>query len=137
MTSGTPRRKSSTTSLHPRGRKSRTPFPIWRITADGRPRVEIFHDVLAPAILAWRSTRNAARLEREKQAAEDRASADRRRARIFRATAVVSLVLLAGAIVAVILAQSETARAVRTQDVALSLKLAGDARSDLQDGVVD
>ena len=104
---------------------------------DGRPRVEIFHDVLAPAILAWRSGRTAERLEGQKQAAESRAAAERGRARIFRATAVISLILLVAAILAAVLARSETARAVRAQNAALSHELAADARADLQRGAVD
>lgn len=104
---------------------------------EDRPRVEIFHDVLAPAILSWRSTRTAARLEREKQAAEARATGERRRARTFRALAVVSLVLLAAAVVAFVLARVEANRAVRAQHAALSRELAADSAAALQTGALD
>ncbi len=102
-----------------------------------RPRVEIFHDVLAPAILAWRSTRTATRLEREKRDAEARASRERRRARTFRAMAVVSLVLLLAALVAFVLARVEANRAVRAQHAALSRELAADSAAALQTGALD
>ncbi len=104
---------------------------------EGRPRVEIFHDVLAPAILSWRSARTAARLQREKEDAETRANGERRRARMFRALAVVSLMLLAAAIVAFVLARVEKNRAVRAQDAALSRELAGDSTAALHTGALD
>jgi hypothetical protein len=45
---------------------------------EGKPGVEIFHDVLAPAILAWRTRQSAERLEREKREADERARRERR-----------------------------------------------------------
>jgi WD40 repeat protein len=44
----------------------------------GPPRYEIFHDVLAGAILDWRTRQTKERLEREKAAAEQRESVQRR-----------------------------------------------------------
>jgi WD40 repeat protein len=70
------------------------------------PRYEIFHDVLAPAILDWRArhvearkadARLAARLEEEAKAtraAEERARAYRRTARITRAFALAMAIML-------------------------------------------
>jgi WD40 repeat protein len=110
--------------------------PVAPAPGETKPRVEIFHDVLAPAILAWRSAQNSVRLERERQAAEDRANAERRRARIFRALAGVATALLVVAIVAVILAQVETNRAHRAEHLAVSRELAGEAANDLQNGAL-
>jgi WD40 repeat protein len=71
-----------------------------------QPRHEIFHDVLAPAILDWRArhlerrraeARLAGRLQAEaeaKRAAEERARAYRRTARITRAIAVATTLVL-------------------------------------------
>jgi WD40 repeat protein len=105
--------------------------------ADEHPKVEIFHDVLAPAILAWRSGETAARLERDKQAAERRAISERRRARRFRALAGVSLVLFAAAIVAALIARHEQSSVVRARNGELSRQLAANASSDLQGGPID
>ena len=111
---------------------------------EGRPRVEIFHDVLAPAILSWRSTQTAVRLEREKQAAEAAATHERRRAQLFRAVALAAGALLVVAIVLAVLARRETSRAKRAQSravlaqhVALSRELAAAALPYLQAGPVD
>jgi WD40 repeat protein len=62
-------------------------------STDG-PRVEIFHDVLADAILDWRNRQIPARLEREKRLAEDRARRERRRSRI--SIALLALVVVVG-----------------------------------------
>ncbi|MDQ2984062.1 MAG: hypothetical protein M3R70_09090, partial [Actinomycetota bacterium] len=91
-------------------------------------RYEIFHDVLAPAILDWRAryveakTREEA--EREAKEAREQAQRERRRARIFRA---VALVAIACAVLAAILGlftwrQKQTAR---------SKALAGQALANL------
>jgi len=104
---------------------------------DGRPRVEIFHDVLAPAILSWRSTQNALRLEREKEAAEAAAGRERRRAQLFRAMALAVTALLVVAIVLAVLARVETSRAVRAQHLALSRQLAAAALPYIQRGPID
>ncbi|MBV9415575.1 MAG: PD40 domain-containing protein, partial [Solirubrobacterales bacterium] len=103
---------------------------------NGTPRVEIFHDVLAPAILAWRTTESAKRLERDKEAAEEAAQRERRRARIFKATATVALTLLAIAIGAVIFAEVERGRATQAQHAALSRQLAAQALSALRTGAI-
>ncbi len=103
---------------------------------NGTPRVEIFHDVLAPAILAWRTTQTAKRLEREKQEAERTARRERRRARIFRATAAVATTLLVIAIAAVIVAEVERRRATKAQHAALSRQLASQALSDYRSGAI-
>ncbi len=110
--------------------------PIPPAPGESAMRVEIFHDVLAPAILAWRNAQDSVRLERERQAAEDRATAERRRARIFRALAVVATALLVLAVVAVILARVETNRAHQAEHLALSRQLAAQATSDLQNGAL-
>jgi WD40 repeat protein len=103
---------------------------------DGKPRVEIFHDVLAPAILEWRSGQAAVRLEREKREAEGRAARERRRARVFRALAGISFALLIIAVVAVVLARVETSRAQRAQRTAVGEQLAREALTDFQSGLV-
>ena len=111
---------------------------------NGRPRVEIFHDVLAPAILSWRSSQTAVRLEREKHAAEAAARRERRRAQLFRAVALAAGALLVVAIVLAVLARRETSRARRAQsravlaqNVSLSRELAAVALPYLQGGPID
>ncbi|MBV8999229.1 MAG: WD40 repeat domain-containing protein [Solirubrobacterales bacterium] len=103
---------------------------------NGTPRVEIFHDVLAPAILAWRSSHAAKRLEREKEEAEQEAQRERGRARIFKATAAVALTLLAIAIGAVIFAEVERGRATDAQHVALSRQLGSQAQLNFATGAI-
>jgi WD40 repeat protein len=110
--------------------------PVAPAPGETSPRVEIFHDVLAPAILAWRSAQTSVRLERERQAAEDRAARELRRARVFRALAGVASALLVVAIVAVVLARVETNRAHQAEHLAVSRELAGEAASDLQNGAL-
>jgi WD40 repeat protein len=61
---------------------------------DSGIRYEITHDLLAPAILDWGGRQKAVRLEREKEAAEQRTLVERRRARNFRALAAGSLAVL-------------------------------------------
>ena len=102
---------------------------------DGPPRVEIFHDVLAPAILAWRTAQTAERLRREKQEAEREAASQRRRARTFRAIAAVVSALLIAAIAAVVV--GEAIRARNAQHVAQSRLLASQAGTDFQLGKLD
>lgn len=110
--------------------------PVPAAPGDDRPRVEIYHDVLAPAILSWRATQTAQRLERDRQAAEARANRERRRARTFRALAAVSSILLVAAIVAVVLARVETNRAHTLARQALSRQLAAQAATDLKNGAL-
>jgi WD40 repeat protein len=110
--------------------------PVPPAPGDGRPRVEIFHDVLAPAILSWRTEQHSLQLEAERRAAEDRANRERRRARLFRALAASSSLLLAVAIVGVVIALIQTSRAHTAQRESLSLQLAAQAGSDLQNGAL-
>ncbi|MFL5823408.1 MAG: PQQ-binding-like beta-propeller repeat protein [Solirubrobacteraceae bacterium] len=110
--------------------------PVPPAPGDARPRVEIFHDVLAPAILAWRSAQQSRRLEAQRRAAEERANRERRRARTFRALAVSSSVLLAMAVVGVVIALIETSHAHTAQRQSLSSQLAAQADSDLQNGAL-
>src|SRR5205807_9437344 len=69
---------------------------------EGKPGVEIFHGVLAPAILAWRTRQSAERLKRGRHEADERARRERQRARLFSmllAGAVVLLLVAIGAVV--------------------------------------
>jgi WD40 repeat protein len=67
----------------------------------GKPRYEIFHDVLAAAVLDWRSRYEQARaqeeaakgLQQEKLAAEERARKERRRSRRLLAVALASVIV--------------------------------------------
>jgi len=107
----------------------------------GGTRYEIAHDLLVPAILEWGRRRRAARLEREKEAAERQAQIEKRRARIFGALAIGSAVLLAVVIVLAIvvgkadqdavsqshLAQSEEQDAVSQSHLAQSEEMAAEA----------
>ena len=62
------------------------------MTAAAAPRYEIFHDVLADAVLAWRTRHEAdRRLEAEREAAEQR----HRRTLAFAVVAAVALAILA------------------------------------------
>ena len=61
----------------------------------GPPRYEIFHDVLAPAVLDWRGRYAARRLEAQKEAAEQRARVQRHRALVAWGAALVAVALLA------------------------------------------
>ena len=78
-------------------------------------RYEIFHDVLAPAIVDWRrraleqrrgaeEARERQRLEREKHEAEERTRVEARRRRAFQRLAGVSVALLLVAVVLAIVA---------------------------------
>ncbi|HEY1515221.1 MAG TPA: WD40 repeat domain-containing protein [Solirubrobacteraceae bacterium] len=94
---------------------------------DGKPRVEIYHDVLAPAILAWRTEQAAERLRSEKRQAE-------RRARTLFVIAASAVTLLVVALVAVVFAEVQRSRAHRAQNVAESGQLAAQALVDDQAG---
>lgn len=65
---------------------------------DGGIRYEISHDLLAPAVLDWGRRQKAARLEQEKEAAEQRVLIEKRRARNFRALAAALALLVVAAI---------------------------------------
>ncbi len=102
--------------------------------ADGNPRVEIFHDVLAPAILAWRTQQTAQQLKREKHAAEVRA-------RRSLAVAVGATVLLLVAVAGVVFAEISRSQARAAQKQSESAVLAGEgfrnlAFGDLAPGVL-
>ena len=74
--------------------------PIPAADGNAATRVEIFHDVLAPAIVEWRTARDARRLRADKLEAERIAARERRRARTFRALAIAAATGLIIAIVA-------------------------------------
>jgi len=77
---------------------------------EGPPRYEIFHDVLAPAILDWRSREFRARAERDKLAAERLARSERRKARLWRAVALVLIVAVVGALLVDLHKQSNVSK---------------------------
>jgi WD40 repeat protein len=98
----------------------------------GPPRFEIFHDVLAPAILGWRSRQTATRLRRERAEAQERARRERRRARTFRALAIGAgalAVLFAALVVYAVVWRNE---AVAQKNSALSRGLAAVALSNVR-----
>jgi WD40 repeat protein/energy-coupling factor transporter ATP-binding protein EcfA2 len=90
--------------------------------SDGPPRYEIFHDVLAPAVLDWRGRHSARRLEAEKDAAEQRTRVQRRRTAAAVVTAVVAIALLATVVIG---------NAVSQRDANRSRVLAADAVANL------
>jgi hypothetical protein len=88
----------------------------------GPPRYEIFHDVLAPAVLAWRTRHEAERgLERERAAA-------RLRHRRIGIVAAVALVALAGTTALAVWALSQRADARKQARAADAGALAAKAR---------
>ncbi len=110
------------------------PPPAGRQLPDDR--YEIFHDVLAPAIVDWRrraleqrkraeDARERERLEREKHAAEERARRDRRQSRVL--MAALALVVAVG-VAAFFLWRS----AVADRNTAQSRQLAASALEELQ-----
>jgi WD40 repeat protein len=99
--------------------------------SEGATRFEISHDLLAPAILDWRTRERAVRLEREKRVAEEVALAERRRARIFRALAIATGALLVVGIGLLVVALVLRANAVRDKQIAQSGHLAASADATL------
>jgi WD40 repeat protein len=87
----------------------------------GPPRYEIFHDVLAPAVLAWRSRRE---LESERATA-------RRRHRRLAFVAVLALVALAGTLALAAWALAQRAEAHKQAQTALSRELTALALTEL------
>jgi WD40 repeat protein len=87
----------------------------------GPPRYEIFHDVLAPAVLAWRDRRE---LESE------RATAKRRHRRLA-VVAILALVALAGTLALATWALSQRREARAQADLARSRELAALALTEL------
>ena len=104
---------------------------------NGETRYEISHDLLAPAILDWDRRQKAVRLEKEKEAAERQAGAERRRARRSRYTAiaavVVALLVVATVFTAYVAVRREAAAAraevaaLRTSRLAQSEGMAAEA----------
>jgi WD40 repeat protein len=103
---------------------------------DGQPRVEIFHDVLAPAILAWRTRQAAVRLDHERQTAVESASRARRQAQLFRALAGGAIALLLVAIFAFVYAEVQKSKANSAQRQSDSAVLAGQGFVDLTAGAL-
>lgn len=100
-------------------------------------RFEIFHDVLAAPINDVVRVAAARRLEQEKLAAEAQSRRERRRARRFRALALISSGLFVIAVAAGILAMIQTNQARKAQHAALSRQLASQALANLQSGASD
>lgn len=94
---------------------------------DGPPRFEIYHDLLAAAILDWRNRQENIRLNRTKELAEQKARAERARARKFKALAVGAILLLVGAIVLYVLRQR--ANTEKQKHIAQSQHLASEAQT--------
>lgn len=88
----------------------------------GPPRHEIFHDVLAPAVLAWRTRRE---LESERAGA-------RRRHRRLAVVAALALVALAGTLALAAWALSQRHEARKQADIARSRELAALALTELE-----
>ena len=102
-------------------------------TNGGGPRYEIFHDVLADAVLAWRSER---RLERERQEAERK----HRRLLVIATASLIALALTA-AVAVFALTQRSQARAqarrahARELDATALASLATDPQQGLKDAL--
>lgn len=96
---------------------------------DSGIRYEITHDLLAPAILEWGGRQKAARLEQEKEAAEQRTLVEKRRVRNFRALAVGSLAVLVVASVLAVLAFLNGSAAQTARHQAESRGLAASAEA--------
>ena len=103
--------------------------------ADTGPRYEIYHDVLASAILDWRGRHSQAQLRRETERAQEEAREEKRRARVFRLLFVASFVLLALTLIAGGYAFLTRAEAQEKARIAQSILLAGRA-SDEQNPVI-
>jgi len=91
----------------------------------GPPRHEIFHDVLAPAVLAWRT-----RHEAERALAAERAEAKRRHRRLA-LVAVLALIALAGTLALAAWALAQRAQARDLARTAEARELAASALSQL------
>ena len=92
--------------------------------SEGPPRYEIFHDVLAPAVLDWRGRHEKDSAHREKEAAQHLAAVQRRRAMVAWATAGFAIVLLAVLVVTYI-------SQIRQQNATRSRVLASYAAANL------
>jgi WD40 repeat protein len=105
-------------------------------------RYELFHDVLAPAIINWRrraleqrkraeDARERERLEREKHEAEERTRQEARRRRAFQRLAAGALALLVVAVLLGVLALLAQRRAVVNLKAAQSSQLVASAEQTL------
>jgi WD40 repeat protein len=105
------------------------PVPPPHGQADGT-RFEISHDLLAPAILDWDRRQRALRLEQQKEAAEQQASTERRRARRSRFTASAAIAVALVAVLATVLAAvalNQRVMALRSSRLARSEGMAAEA----------
>lgn len=93
---------------------------------------EIFHDVLAPAIVDWGARQHADELKRETNEAEEEASRQRRRARISIALAAIALVLALVAALEYLNANAQRTQANQARATARSRALAAEAITDYQ-----
>lgn len=117
--------------------------PLASLADPEHPRYEIFHDVLAPAILDWRArhlerlaaeAKVAARLEHEaaeRRAAQQRAQLYRRRARNRSAALAVALLLVLVVATAGIVAVRAADNARRARTLANSVQLTASAVAEL------
>ena len=116
------------------------PPPAGKFKPDDR--YEIFHDVLSPAIVAWReraldqrraleAARERERLEREARSERLRAQAEARRRRAFQRLAVGALALFIVAVVLGVLALLAQRSAVSSRKTAQSRQLAASAQAVL------
>jgi WD40 repeat protein len=105
-------------------------------------RYELFHDVLAPAIVKWRQRaleqrkraegeRERERLEREKHEAEERTREEARRRRAFQRLAVGAVALLVVAVVLGVIALLAQRRAASNLEAAQASKLVASAEQTL------
>ena len=89
---------------------------------EGGIRYEISHDLLAPAVLDWGGRQKAARLEQEKDVAEQQAHLEKRRAGNFRvlAFALLAVVAILLAVVALVSVRAAHAAKLRAESVGLA-----------------
>ena len=97
----------------------------------GGLRYEIFHDVLAAAILDWRARWKQAETERELEESRKEQERERRRARRFQALAAAMVILAAIAALLGIWAFRQKDAAVRQKKTAHSEELAAKASAEL------
>jgi WD40 repeat protein len=93
----------------------------------GGLRYEIFHDVLAAAILDWRSRWRQAEVERELEESRKEQERERRRARMFQAVAAAAIILAVGATLLGFWAFNQKNAAVKQRQTAHSEELAAKA----------
>src|SRR5919204_1352996 len=90
----------------------------------GGLRYEIFHDVLAAAILDWRSRWRQAEVERELEESRKEQERERRRARTFRAVAAIAVLVAGIAVLLGIWAFNQKNEAVKQKHAARTQALA-------------